>query len=254
MQTLAGRTCLFSGATSGDGVETVRQLCKGGMNVVMMTHNPGHAKAIQEEIEAAGYPGKAVWPGGLSDSEMREGETIYDAVMRQFGSIDVVICNTGANGHIDTLETVDPDQVLKNMSNIVCGALRSIQTALPYLRKSKGPRIILMTTTDAIRGGTYESIENAIGKGAVLALCKTAAAHLASEGITVNCIAKGSITRVEGIREGTPDLSARLPVIPLGRIGNDKDMADTICFIASEESSYITGQVFELNGGLNLGR
>ena len=81
-----------------------------------------------------------------------------------------------------------------------------------------------------------------------------AAARLAAEGITVNCISKGSIPRMEGVPEGGVDLSARLPVIPMGRLGTQEDLAGAVCFLASEESGYITGQVLEVSGGLNLGR
>lgn len=255
MQTLAGRTCIFSGATGGDGVETVKQLCAGGMNVVMMTHNEARAIELSSEINAMGLPGICTYYVGGNGKEPAEfSGQVYEEIVEKFGSVDVVISNTGSNGKVDDFETVPYEEFQKNVDHLVVGAFRTMQAALPYLKKSKAPRLIFMTSTEGVRGGTYESFSNAVAKGAVESLTLNAAARLARLGITVNCIAKGAITRLGGPVPGEPDPVAQLDAVPVGRIGTPSDLAGAICFLASEESAYITGQILELSGGLNLGR
>jgi NAD(P)-dependent dehydrogenase (short-subunit alcohol dehydrogenase family) len=255
MQTLKGRTAVFAGATAGDGRETVKTLCAGGMNVVMMTHNRAAAEELTAEIKAAGAPGEcAFYVGGHGELPAEESPAVYEEIQSRFGSVDVVIANTGADGHRDSVETLAPEELERSLNHLAVGAFRMLQTALPYLKQSKAPRVILMSTVEGVHGGTQESLANAIAKGAVASLALNAAARLAPMGITVNCIAKGAIPRMEGVRPGDPDPADRLASIPLGRLGCPKDLAEAVAFLASEESAYLTGQILELSGGVQLGR
>lgn len=253
MQTLKGRTCVFAGATAGDGPETVKALCEGGMNVAVLTHRPQAAERLLKEIAAGDYEGECFVASGDGGKEKTREES-YKEIFEHFGSIDVIISNTGGDGKADSIETLETAALSRYMDHLVCGSFEMLKAGLPYLRKSLAPRVIFMTTVEGCAGGTYESMANAVAKGAVKALTLNAAARLAEEGITVNCISKGSIPRMEPIPEGGADSSKRLPVIPMGRLGTQADLAGAICFLASEESGYITGQVLEVNGGLNLGR
>lgn len=255
MQSLAGRTAVFAGATAGDGRETVKALCLGGMNVVMMTHNVHAAESLIEEVHALGAAGECLYEAGGSGAvPPEEDPAIYARVAARFGSVDVIIANTGANGREDDLETLQAEELRRSLDHLVVGAFKMLQTALPYLKQSRAPRAILMTTVEGVHGGTQESLANAVAKGAVEALTLNAAARLAPSGITVNCIAKGAISRVEPPRPGEALPEKRLPTIPAGRLGTPADLAGAVAFLASEEAAYVTGQVLELSGGLQLGR
>jgi len=257
MQTLNGRTCVFAGASGGDGVEAVKALCRGGMNVVMMTHQPAQAQRLLDEISAAGYPGKcvAVQDGNVQTPPISD-EEVFRGIAEQFGGIDVVISNTGGDGFEDSIDTVSVEQLLKDTNHLLGGAYGMLKCALPYLRKSAAPRVIFMTTVEGVRGGKLESFVNAVAKGAVVSLAKNCAARLAPERINVNCISKGAIERLAPPpHPGAPvfkDMSALLPYIPQGRMGTPKDLAEAICYLASEESAYVTGTVLDLSGGLSL--
>lgn len=252
MQTLQGRTCVFAGATAGDGVAAVKALCAGGLNVVMMTHNAERAKALTEEINGLNYPGICIAVGATEQGPAEEDPAVYDMLAQKFGSIDVIISNTGATGSSLAMEELSSDQLMKNVGHLLSGLFNMLKAALPWLRKSKAPRVILMTSAEGIRGGIHESFENAVAKGAVHALALNVADRLAKEGITVNCIAKGAIPRVEGIQPGNADPSDFLPVLPMGRLGTPEDLAELICYLASEESAYLTGQTISLDGGYSL--
>lgn len=252
MQTLQGRTCVFAGATAGDGVAAVKALCAGGMNVIMMTHMAARAKALVDEVNGLGFPGQCVAVGATPNGPAEEDPAIYEELEKTYGSVDVIIANTGATGPATPMEELSSGQLMGNVEHLVTGAFNMLKAALPALRRSKAPRVIFMTTVEGVRGGVHESFANAVAKGAVHALALNAAARLAGENITVNCIAKGAIPRVEGLHEGDADPADFLPVLPMGRLGTPEDLAELICYLASEESAYVTGQTIGLDGGYGL--
>ena len=257
MQTLKGRTCIFAGASGGDGVAAVKALCAGGMNVAMMTHQPGQAQRLLDEIAGMNLPGRciAVQDGNAQNPPV-EDEVVFRQVYETFGSIDVVICNTGGDGEDDSIDTVDASHLVREIEHLMGGSYKMLKNALPYLRKSGAPRVIFMTTVEGVRGGQLESFANAVAKGAVVSLMRNCAARLAPEGINVNCIEKGAISRIQPPpHPGMPafkDMTALLPHIPQGRMGTPEDLAGAICYLASEESAYVTGTVLDLSGGLSL--
>lgn len=257
MQTLKGRTCIFAGASGGDGVASVRRLCQEGMNVAMLTHQPAQAQRLLEEMAALGYSGKcmAVQDGNVQVPPVPD-EAVFQQVYEHFGSIDVVISNTGGDGLEDSIDSVSREDLLHEVGHLLGGSYGMLKCALPYLRKSRAPRVILMTTVEGVRGGRLESFANVVAKGAVLALAKNCAARLAQEGITVNCIAKGAVERMPPPSvPGMPrfkDMTALLPYIPQGRMGTPEELAAAVCYLASEEASYVTGTVLDLSGGLSL--
>ncbi|MCD7955751.1 MAG: SDR family oxidoreductase [Lachnospiraceae bacterium] len=254
MQTLKGRTCVFAGATAGDGVAAVKALCAGGMNVVMMTHQASRAQALVDEVNGMNLPGKCKAVGALESGPAEESPEIYESLVQEFGSVDVIIANTGGFGENIPMEELTGDRLLRDVEHLLCGAFNMLRAALPSLRKSKAPRVIFMSTTEGVNGGVHESFSNAVAKGAVHSLALNAAARLAGEHITVNCIAKGAIPRIEGLHPGDADPADFLPSIPMGRIGTPEELAELICFLASEESAYLTGQTIHLTGGLELRR
>lgn len=253
MQTLSGRTCVIAGGSAGDGIDTVRELCRAGMNVVVMTHQAERARALVEEINGLGFAGVCEAVGATEHGPAEEDAEIYRYIEEKYGSVDVVISNTGDTGPAKEMEKLQREELLKEVDHLVSGAFQMAMAALPFLRRSKAPRIILMSSVEGVRGGRTGSFANAVAKGAVHAMALNMAARLAQERITVNCIAKGAIPRAEGIRPGNVDPEAFLPHIPMGRLGSAGDLAQLICYLASEEAGYVTGQTVCVSGGLEFG-
>lgn len=253
MQTLTGRTCIFSGASGGDGVAAVKALCAGGMNVVMMTHRLKEAEELAEEINASGVPGFCMCVTGEGKEAAESREEVLKNINERFGSIDVVISNIGADGYGIELQEVTRELLMKSMDHLVGGGFEMMKNALPYLKQSRAPRVIFMTTVEGRYGGTHESYINAIAKGGVLSMALNSAARLGRYGITVNCISKGAVKREGYIRPDAPKPEELLSRIPVGRIGTPEDLAQAVCYLASEETGYITGQVLNVCGGLCMG-
>ncbi|MGI6072337.1 MAG: SDR family NAD(P)-dependent oxidoreductase [Lachnospiraceae bacterium] len=259
MLTLSGRTCVFAGASGGDGVAGVRALLSQGMNVVMMTHMMKQAAKLKEELDKEGYPGKvAIYCDPKTYDPPKTEEEVYEAIYNEFGSIDVIISNIGGPGHEDSIDSLSKEELLRNVNHLVGGGYEMLKYSLPYLRKSSNPRVIFMTSFEAVKGGTLDSLSNSIAKGAVYSMMKNVAARLMKEGITVNCIVKGAIERRPDKGPGMPgmpkpkDPAEMLPFIPAGRLAKDTDLAQAICYLASEEAAYVTGTALDISGGLSL--
>lgn len=257
--TLEGRNCVFAGATGGDGVAAAKMLCQNGMNVIMMTHQMEQARALMDEINQMNWKGRctAVLDGECQNPPKTD-EEIFKEIYNEFGSIDVIISNTGDDGAEDSIDSVDTGTLLKSIDHLVGGSYKLLKNGLPYLRKSKAARVIFMTSVEGVKGGMMESFSNAVGKGAVLSLTKNCAARLAAENICVNCIAKGPVERIKPPSAGNTELPPRkdtrkfLAHVPAGRMGTAEDLAQAICYLASEEVAYTTGTVLDLSGGMNL--
>ena len=244
------------GATAGDGREAAKKLCMGGMNVVIMTHNvPEAAQSLVDEIRASGATGmcEVVREGGGKAGEDHGECDLFGKIAEKYGSIDVLVVNNGGNGELAEIEDVTVEMLVEAVTQLCSVPYGRLHSILPYLKQSKAPRVIFMTTVEGRCGGTQESFTNAVGKGAALSLALNCASRLAKYGITVNSICKGAIPRVEPLKPNEPNPQDRLPYIPLGRLGTPDDLAEAICYLASEESAYLTGQVLNVSGGLYMG-
>ena len=247
MLSLAGRTCVFAGATGMVGRGAVRALVEAGMNVVMVTHNPDSAAEIIRDLE--GQPG-----GCLALGNERSDAEIFREVAERFGSVDVIISNTGGLNAPKRLEDISAEELEKKMHHQLMGAFTMVQAALPYLEKSAAPRVILMASAGAQNGFPGENLCDSVARGAVVSLTYCLARELAPRGITVNCIAKSGLVNDHPPHKPEHFDSALIQNrIPLGFIGSNSHFGAAVAYLASEESGFVTGQILSLSGGLQLG-
>lgn len=247
MITLAGRTCVFAGATGMIGRGAVRALTEAGMNVVMVTHNPDSAREVIASTE--GLPGRCI-----AMTNDRDDGDIFKAVEELFGSVDVIISGIGGLNAPKKFEDVSVEELLNKVNFQVNGPVRMIKAALPYLEKSKAPRILLMSSVGAQNGFAGENICDSVARGAIISLTYCLAREFASRGITVNCIARsGVINDHEPHRPEDFNVASIQDHIPLGRIGSSREFGAAVAYLASEEGGFVTGQVLNLSGGLQIG-
>lgn len=246
MFTLTGRTCVFSGS---DGVVT-RELLKSGMNVALLTHN---MERVQRSIDEMGELGKNCIAVQCEADIPEDVENAYRTVYERFGSIDVVIPkHTGAPKQKDVSEYT-LEELKGDMGIIVGGSFNMVQKALPYLEKSKAGRVILMSAPGCLTADSEEPLTNAISRGAIVSMTYALAARLATCGITVNSIAFGGYVQTHGKEPTAEQISAVASKVPVGRVGESEDLAAAVCYLASEEAGFVTGEVFNLNGGMHVG-
>ena len=243
MNTLRGRCCLFAGGTGNVGEKAVDWLTAEGMNVCLLTHNPASANALQEKYRD--HPGKIE-----IYSKMTQEEACHRAY-EQFGSVDVIISKTGLLEAPVSLEEIDGEKLKKDFDNQVVSVLSLIKTALPYLRKSRAGRVILCNSLGAMNGTSRENIIGSITRGAVSSMMYSLVEPLAKDNVTINCITVSSLLPDhEGMGLNVRDF---VNEIPLGRIGSSQDFASAVCYLASEEAGFVSGQIIKLTGGEGVG-
>ena len=267
MQTLKGRTCVIGGGTGAVGRGAVRALCEGGMNVVLGTHMVADAKGLVEELKDCEGKCVAVSAECIIDVVEENGENKIVEIpvekgtgignvkfaYERFGSVDVVISNTGAFDAPVPLEEITGDDLTKKLGHQVGGAFSSVMSALPYLKKSKAGRILLMSSAGARNGFSSEYFCDSVARGAVISMTYCLARELMQYGITVNCIAKSGMLNDHEPHGRVLDMNTLTPVIPMGRIGTADEFGAAVAYLASEEAGFVTGQVIDLSGGLAIG-
>lgn len=172
-------------------------------------------------------------------------------VAEDFGDIDVLINNAGITQPVKTME-IDPDSWSRMMDVNLRGVLYLSQAVIPLMRVRKKGSIACMSSVSAQRGGgIFGGPHYSAAKAGVLGLAKAMARELGPDNIRVNCVTPGLIqTDITGGKLTDAMRSEILKGIPLNRLGEARDVANAYLFLASDLSSYITGAVIDVNGGM----
>ncbi len=248
--TLEGRTAVVDGGSGELGVEVARAFLDGGMNVCIVCSKEEKAKAACSVLTGYGDRLLATWGGGIR---------ALDTTMDKFGGVDVIFPLNGTPPSPKSLEDITPDYFSFVLHGHCEEAYSMMRKAVPYLEKSKAPRVLFLANDEAQSGGLDCGLAYNTAKGGVIAMTYSAAKMLAPKGITVNCIAVGSIYNrsvlgaAESDQTPPPELRTRPEDVPLGRLGTPQDVAAAACFLASEEAGFITGEILNVSGGLHMG-
>lgn len=235
------KTVWITGGSRGIGSATVHAFAKAGWNVAF-TYLNSHEKAkkISEQ-----YENVIAIQGDVTnfDDMKKTVQKIHD----KFGMINSIICNAGIAQQKMFCDITSQDW--DNIFNTnVKSALFCIQSMLPDMINQKSGSIVTVSSMWGITGASCESHYSA-SKGALIALSKSLAQELGLSGIRVNCIAPGVIDTDMNGNHDEQTMQELADQTPLGRIGKADEVAKTILFLCSEDSSFITGQVIEVTGG-----
>jgi NAD(P)-dependent dehydrogenase (short-subunit alcohol dehydrogenase family) len=247
MFTLKGRTAVFT----GNDPDVTRALLEGGMNVALATHN---MERTLKNIELMGELGKNCMAVTCEADDPADTERAYKEIYDRFGSLDVIIPNHTGAPKQKSVEEYTLEEIDNIFSVVVGGSFNMVKTALPYLEKSTAPRVIFMSTPAALQGDADESLSNATARGGIVSLTFNLAKRLADKGITVNCIAKGGFAKGHPGHPVTDEMVKEVACkVPLHCAGNGDNFAAAVCFLASEEAGFVTGEVLNLSGGIHVG-
>lgn len=246
--TLQGKTALITGASRGIGRAICLQLAEKGANIVInYTSNQAEANSTKELCEQAGS--KAIIVQG-NVAEYADCERIFASAEEAFSTVDILVNNAGITK--DNLMMRMSSEDFRSVLDVnLLGAFNCIKLSSRLMMKKRAGRIINISSVVGINGNAGQANYSA-SKAGIIGLTKSAAKELARRNITVNAVAPGFIetdmTAVlnEEIKE------SMLSTIPLGRTGSAADVAQAVVFFCSEESSYITGQVLCVDGGMAM--
>jgi NAD(P)-dependent dehydrogenase (short-subunit alcohol dehydrogenase family) len=244
---LSEKICIITGAASprGIGRATARVFAKHGGRTIILDLDEKQAKMAATEI-GAGHRGLA-----CDVTDKSACLAAVDQVLREFGRVDVLINNAGITQPLKIME-IEPKNYDAVLDVNLRGTLYMSQAAIPHMRKQKSGSIVCMSSVSAQRGGgIFGGPHYSAAKGGVLGLAKAMARELGPDGVRVNSITPGLIqTDITGGKL-TEDMKADIiEGIPLKRLGNADDVANACLFLASDLSSYITGAVIDVNGGM----
>lgn len=242
------KIALVTGASRGIGREIAIQLAaKGAYVVVNYSGNKEAADSVVSQIREAGGNAEAYQCNVEDFTAVKE---MVDYIIKEHKTIDIVVNNAGItkDGLLLKMKEEDFDRVinvnLKGTFNVCKHVMK------PMLKQKKGS-IINISSVVAIIGNAGQA-NYCASKAGIIGMTKSLAKEMASRGITVNAVAPGFIQSDMTSILSEKDQQVLLNSIPLKRIGMPSDIAKAVCFLASEDASYITGQVLEVNGGMNM--
>lgn len=247
MTLLSGKVCVVTGAASrrGIGRATARVFAQQGGRAVVLDLDEGEAAAA-----AAGL-GEA-HRGFACDVTDREAcLAAVDRVVGEFGQVDVLVNNAGITQPLRIMDIAPEDYEAVTDVNLR-GTLYMSQAVIPHMRRQRTGSIVCMSSVSAQRGGgIFGGPHYAAAKAGILGLAKAMARELGPEGIRVNSIAPGLVeTDITGDKLTEALKAEILKGVPLNRLGQVDDVAKACLFLASDLSSYITGAVIDVNGGM----
>jgi 3-oxoacyl-[acyl-carrier protein] reductase len=238
---LTGRTAIVCGSSAGMGLAIAKGLAAEGANIAMFARRREELEREAERLGALAVRGDVRDPADL--------ERLVDRTVQAFGGVDVLVNNSGGPPRTSALEL--NDRLLQDAVDLLLqSVVRLTGLCLPYLAKSGHGRVINITSSTVREPIDNLALSNAIRPG-VIGWAKTLAREVGPDGITVNSIAPGRID-TERLVEVYPDgpTEADLQTIPLRRFGSTDEIADVVCFLASDRASYVTGTTIAVDGGL----
>lgn len=246
---LSGQTALVTGGSRGIGRATAVYLAQAGADVVFSyAKNQKAAQKTLEEIEKVGQKALAV---KADVSKFSEVEKLVESAIKKFHRIDILITNAGIWEEA-AIEKMTPEKLARTVEANLYGTFYPITLCVPYMKKQRSGNIITVSSTAGQRGEALHS-HYAATKGAVISLTKSLAPELAPFGIRVNCVAPGWVdTDMSHAALTSKDKKKILSLIPAGRAAEAEEIAGAILFLASGLSTFVVGEILNVNGGAVL--
>lgn len=244
---LKNKIALITGGDSGIGRAVAVHFAREGADVaIVYLEENKDAKKTKKLVEEEGQK-CIILRGDIKNKAFCK--SLVKNVIDEFGALDILVNNAAVQFPQDGLEDIDDEQLEETFETNILAMFRITRTALSHL--NKGSRIINTASVTAYRGSDH-LLDYSSTKGAIVSFTRSLSQNLAEKGILVNAVAPGPIW--------TPLIPATFDSVsdfgkdtPLGRVGQPSEVAPAYVFLASEDSTYITGQVIHVNGGEMIG-
>ncbi|KMN47737.1 3-ketoacyl-ACP reductase [Chromobacterium violaceum] len=240
---LQGKVALVTGASRGIGAAIADALAAEGAVVIGTATSESGAAAIHERLSAAGGAGRV-----LNVTEEGAVDALIESVEKDFGAVAILVNNAGItrDGLLMRMKDEDWDAIMDTNLKSVFKASKAVMRGM---MKARSGRIINIASVVGAMGNAGQA-NYAAAKAGIIGFTKSMAREVGSRNITVNCVAPGFIDT--DMTRALPEAQREALVgqISLGRLGEAKDIADAVVFLASDRAAYITGQTLHVNGGM----
>jgi 3-oxoacyl-[acyl-carrier protein] reductase len=243
---LKDKIALVTGGSRGIGRAIATTLADAGATVVV--NYKGNQTAADEVVRAIAAADGQATATQADISKPEDVERLFKDVLERYGKLDILVNNAGITRDTLLLRMKEEDFDAVLQTNLR-GVYLCTKAALRPMTKARGGRIINITSVVGLMGNAGQS-NYAAAKAGIIGFTKSAAREMASRNITINAVAPGYIeTELTGVLSESMR-AAILENIPLGRLGMPQDVANLVCFLASDAAAYITGQTLTVDGGM----
>jgi 3-oxoacyl-[acyl-carrier protein] reductase len=253
---LRGKVAAITGGTDWIGRASAFRFCEEGARVAICARREDVLQKTAREIESATSGGVLSVRADITEPD--DCERFIQRTMERFGRLDILV-NNAAGASAMPLERADDEVRREDIEAKLNGAIRCARLAIPYMRQRGGGRIINMTTVGSKQPGVC-SVHTSGPRAAGINLTKALADEYAADNILVNTICLGRVKNAHWVQRWRAQFSHMTldefyakqgASIPLRRLGEAEDVADLVCFLASERARYITGIAIDIDGGLS---
>ena len=249
---LTGKVAIVTGSSRGIGRAIAEALADHGARVVISSRKADACQDVADAINAK-HPGHAiVIAANISSKESLQ--ALVDETRRQWGRIDILVCNAASNPYYGPMSGISDDQFRKILDNNVLANHWLIQMVAPEMLERKEGSIIIVSSIGGLSSSTVIGAYN-ISKAADFQLARNLAAEFGPLGVRVNCIAPGLVRTdfARALWENPDTLKAVTRGTPLRRIGEPHEIAGAAVFLAAPASAFMTGQSIIVDGGSTIG-
>ena len=242
---LSGKTAIVTGASRGIGAAITHKLCEIGANVVICSRSADAVAQVADTLQGKGHTVHAM---AADISQKTDVEALIEKTIAQFSQIDILVNNAGITRDMLLMRLKDEDWNAVLQTNLT-GTMYCTRAVLRPMIRQKSGRIINISSVIGLMGNAGQA-SYAAAKAGIIGLTKATAKEVGARGITVNAIAPGFITTDMTAQISEQNQKQLLELIPLRGFGHPEDVADAVCFLASDAARYITGQILQVDGGM----
>jgi NAD(P)-dependent dehydrogenase (short-subunit alcohol dehydrogenase family) len=245
---LAGKVAVVTGSSRGIGRSSAELLARMGAKVVVSSRKADACQEVADGIRKDGGDAHVI---ACNISRRDEVEALINGTIKHYGQLDILVCNAAVNPYYGPLLDISDEAFDKIMGSNVKSNIWLSSLAIPKMAERGGGSVIIISSIGGLRGSTVIGAYG-ISKAADFALCRSLAGEWGPKNVRVNCIAPGLVKTdfARALWEDEANLKRRTATTPLRRIGEPHEIAGAVVYLASDASTFMTGQTIVIDGGV----